>query len=126
MLDHTKIAKRNSWGDARAHTTAALLVGVVGGLDDQRGALPVAPRIPLPTADVLAEMGPAIERDGDVFGAAVNLAARDAAEAYAGEGLVTSGIAAVAAVIFPPMRCSGSVLRTNSLLRGASMTMFGR
>ena len=40
--------------------------------------------------------GPAIERDGDVFGAAVNLAARVAAEAYAGEVLVTEGIAAVA------------------------------
>jgi class 3 adenylate cyclase/YHS domain-containing protein len=40
--------------------------------------------------------GTAIERDGDVFGAAVNLAARVAAEAYAGEVLVTEGIAAVA------------------------------
>jgi class 3 adenylate cyclase/YHS domain-containing protein len=40
--------------------------------------------------------GPAIERDGDVFGAAVNLAARVAAEAYAGEVLVTEPIAAVA------------------------------
>jgi class 3 adenylate cyclase/YHS domain-containing protein len=40
--------------------------------------------------------GPAIERDGDVFGAAVNLAARVAAEAYAGEVLVTPVIAAVA------------------------------
>jgi class 3 adenylate cyclase/YHS domain-containing protein len=40
--------------------------------------------------------GPAIERDGDVFGAAVNLTARVAAEAYAGEVLVTEAIAAVA------------------------------
>jgi adenylate cyclase len=40
--------------------------------------------------------GPAIERDGDVFGAAVNLAARVAAEAYAGEVLATAEIAAVA------------------------------
>jgi class 3 adenylate cyclase/YHS domain-containing protein len=40
--------------------------------------------------------GTSIERDGDVFGAAVNLAARVAAEAYAGEVLVTEGIAAVA------------------------------
>jgi class 3 adenylate cyclase/YHS domain-containing protein len=40
--------------------------------------------------------GPAIERDGDVFGATVNLAARVAAEAYAGEVLVTEPIAAVA------------------------------
>jgi adenylate cyclase len=40
--------------------------------------------------------GRAIERDGDVFGAAVNLAARVAAEAYAGEVLATEAIAAVA------------------------------
>ena len=38
--------------------------------------------------------GQAIERDGDVFGAAVNLAARVAAEAYAGEVLATAAVAA--------------------------------
>lgn len=37
--------------------------------------------------------GAAVERDGDVFGAAVNLAARVAAEAHAGEVLGTSPIA---------------------------------
>jgi adenylate cyclase len=40
--------------------------------------------------------GPAVERDGDVFGAAVNLAARVSAEAYAGEVLATDAIAAAA------------------------------
>jgi adenylate cyclase len=40
--------------------------------------------------------GPAIERDGDVFGAAVNLAARVAAEAYAGEVLATGSVAEAA------------------------------
>ncbi len=40
--------------------------------------------------------GPAVELDGDVFGAAVNLAARVAAEAYAGEVLATAAIAEVA------------------------------
>jgi YHS domain-containing protein len=40
--------------------------------------------------------GTAIEREGDVFGAAVNLAARVAAEAYAGEVLATEAVAAVA------------------------------
>jgi class 3 adenylate cyclase/YHS domain-containing protein len=40
--------------------------------------------------------GPAVERDGDVFGAAVNLAARVSAEAYAGEVLATEVIAAAA------------------------------
>ena len=41
--------------------------------------------------------GPAIERDGDIFGAAVNLAARVAAEAYAGEVLASAAVAAAAA-----------------------------
>jgi adenylate cyclase len=40
--------------------------------------------------------GPAVERDGDVFGAAVNLAARVAAEAYAGEVLATKAVAVAA------------------------------
>jgi adenylate cyclase len=40
--------------------------------------------------------GPAIEREGDVFGAAVNLAARVSAEAYAGEVLATSAVALAA------------------------------
>ena len=37
--------------------------------------------------------GPALACDDDVFGASVNLAARVAGEAYAGEGLVTKAIA---------------------------------
>ncbi len=40
--------------------------------------------------------GSAVERGGDVFGAAVNLASRVSAEAYAGEVLATAGVAAVA------------------------------
>ena len=40
--------------------------------------------------------GTAVERDSDIFGRAVNLAARVAAEAYAGEVIVTSHIAAAA------------------------------
>ena len=40
--------------------------------------------------------GPAIERDSDVFGAAVNLAARVVAEAYAGEVLATVDVAEAA------------------------------
>src|SRR5579872_7075831 len=40
--------------------------------------------------------GPAVQRDGDVYGAAVNLAARVAAEAYAGEVLATATLATVA------------------------------
>ncbi len=40
--------------------------------------------------------GPAVERDGDVYGAAVNLAARVSAEAYAGEVLATAAVASIA------------------------------
>src|SRR5262249_17782615 len=40
--------------------------------------------------------GTAVERDGDIFGRAVNLAARVAAEAYAGEVIVTAHVAAEA------------------------------
>ena len=40
--------------------------------------------------------GPAVERDGDYFGAAVNLAARVAAEATGGEVLLTGQTAALA------------------------------
>ena len=40
--------------------------------------------------------GPAVERDGDYFGAAVNLAARVAAEASGGEVLLTGQTAALA------------------------------
>ena len=50
----------------------------------------------LPALRVGLHHGPAIERDGDVFGASVNLAARVAAEAYAGEVLATAAVAAVA------------------------------
>ena len=50
----------------------------------------------LPALRVGLHHGPAIERDGDVFGASVNLAARVAAEAYAGEVLATATVAAVA------------------------------
>jgi class 3 adenylate cyclase/YHS domain-containing protein len=50
----------------------------------------------LPALRVGLHHGPAIEREGDVFGAAVNLAARVVAEAYAGEVLATAAVAAVA------------------------------
>ena len=57
--------------------------------------------------------GPAIERDGDVFGASVNLAARVAAEAYAGEVLATAGVAAVARERGLPVAEIGPVLLKN-------------
>jgi len=57
--------------------------------------------------------GVAIERSGDVFGAAVNLAARVAAEAHAGEVLGTDPIAQAAREIGIPVAELGEVLLKN-------------
>ena len=65
--------------------------------------------------------GTAVERDGDVFGAAVNLAARVAAEAHAGEVLGTEPIAAAARDAGIPVAELGSVPLKN--VRG-EVTLF--
>ncbi len=65
--------------------------------------------------------GGAVVRDGDVFGAAVNLAARVAAEAHAGEVLCTEAVAAAARDAGIPVAELGSVLLKN--VRGA-VTLF--
>jgi len=57
--------------------------------------------------------GSAVEIDGDVFGAAVNLAARVAAEAHAGEVLGTHLIAAAARARDIPVAEVGPVLMKN-------------
>lgn len=57
--------------------------------------------------------GEAIERDGDVFGAAVNLASRVASEAYAGEVLGTQPIATAARSCGIPVVELGSVALKN-------------
>src|SRR5689334_1028922 len=49
-----------------------------------------------PAVRVGLHHGPAVERDGDFFGAAVNLAARVSAEAAGGEVLLTGATAALA------------------------------
>jgi adenylate cyclase len=67
----------------------------------------------LPALRAGLHQGPAVERDGDVFGAAVNLAARVAAEAYAGEVLVTAAIAAVASEKGIPVVEIGAVALKN-------------
>ncbi len=50
-----------------------------------------------PAVRVGLHHGPAVERDGDYFGAAVNLAARVSAQAVGGEVLMTANTAALAA-----------------------------
>jgi class 3 adenylate cyclase/YHS domain-containing protein len=67
----------------------------------------------LPSLRAGLHHGLAIERDGDVFGAAVNLAARVSAEAYAGEVLATVSIAAVAAERGIPVVEIGAVALKN-------------
>jgi len=67
----------------------------------------------LPSLRAGLHHGPAIERDADVFGAAVNLAARVAAEAYAGEVLVTAAIAEVASERGIPVAEIGAVALKN-------------
>jgi class 3 adenylate cyclase/YHS domain-containing protein len=57
--------------------------------------------------------GDAIARDGDVFGAAVNLAARVAAEAHSGEVLGTKAIANAAHDLGIPVADLGAVLLKN-------------
>ena len=57
--------------------------------------------------------GSAVDRDGDVFGAAVNLAARVASEAHAGEVLGTEPIAVAARDVGIPVADLGEVLLKN-------------
>lgn len=57
--------------------------------------------------------GPAVERDGDMFGAAVNLAARVAGQAAGGQTLVTRGVADVAREIGHPVACIGTIALRN-------------
>lgn len=66
-----------------------------------------------PTLRAGLHHGEAISRDGDVFGAAVNLAARVAAEAHGGEVLGTEPIAAAAREQGIPVAELGAVLLKN-------------
>jgi adenylate cyclase len=67
----------------------------------------------LPTLRAGLHHGEAIERDGDVFGAAVNLAARVAAEAHAAEVLGTLPIADAARELGIPVIEIGEVALKN-------------
>jgi class 3 adenylate cyclase len=58
---------------------------VLAGLDMVEGA----PAVALPPAHVGIHTGPVIEQDGDVYGRTVNLAARIASFAQAGEVIVS-------------------------------------
>lgn len=67
----------------------------------------------LPSLRAGLHHGDAVERDGDVFGAAVNLAARVAAEAHAGEVLGTERVAEAARAGGIPVAELGPVLLKN-------------
>jgi adenylate cyclase len=67
----------------------------------------------LPTLRAGLHHGEAVERDGDVFGAAVNLAARVAAEAHPAEVLGTAGIADAARELGIPVVEIGEVALKN-------------
>ena len=69
------------------------------------------PRLPSLRAGL--HYGSAVEKDGDVFGAAVNLAARVAAEAHAGEVLGTLPIAEAARAACIPVAELGAVSLRN-------------
>lgn len=71
----------------------------------------------LPSLRAGLHHGDAVNREGDVFGAAVNLAARVASEAHAGEVLGTDPIAGAARELGIPVADLGSVLLKN--VRGA-------
>ena len=66
-------------------------IATVSSVLDLFGAAAREPSLPELRAGL--EMGPAVEREGDYFGAAVNLAARISAHARAGEVLCGEGLA---------------------------------
>jgi adenylate cyclase len=67
----------------------------------------------LPTLRAGLHHGEAVERDGDVFGAAVNLAARVAAEAHPAEVLGTASVADAARALGIPVIDIGEVALKN-------------
>lgn len=71
----------------------------------------------LPSLRAGLNYGDAVEREGDVFGAAVNLAARVAAEAHTGEVLCTDAVADAARELGIPVVDLGEVFLKN--VRGA-------
>lgn len=61
-----------------------------------------------PVARAGLHHGPAVEREGDLFGAAVNLTARVAGQAAGGQVLATNAVAEVARERGMPVRSAGS------------------
>jgi adenylate cyclase len=97
-------------GDAVLVTSS----GAVQGVELVERLLTVTagePRFPALRAGL--HYGEAVQRDGDVFGASVNLAARVASEAHAGEVLGTSAIAHAARELGIPVADLGSVSLKN-------------
>lgn len=95
---------------------AVLLVGpdpadLLAGTASLLSRLAEEPAFPLPRAGATA--GPALHRDGDVIGTAVNIAARLAARATGGQLLIGSPLLPVAAGLHLPARTIGPLQLRN-------------
>jgi adenylate cyclase len=122
LVGYTRLTEER--GDAAAAELAGALAGVVQGVSQHRGGRPVkwlgdgvmfyfpdpaqgvvsalemvegTRAAGLPPAHVGLHAGPVVRQDGDYFGRTVNLAARIAGQAGAGEVLVSDELARVAA-----------------------------
>lgn len=121
LTGYTRLTEER--GDAAAAQLAANLAGIVQGVSQQHGGLPVkwlgdgvmfffpdpggavvaalemverTPASGLPSAHVGVNAGPVIRQDGDYFGRTVNVAARIASKAGSDEVLVSEEVARVA------------------------------
>ena len=94
-----QLARESLQGDARVVKTvgdAVLLAGEAGSIVDTVVALAAAVSAldDYPTVSAGVHTGPVVEREGDLFGGTVNIAARVAAQAAPGQVLCTDAVAA--------------------------------
>ena len=97
-----RLARESLQGGARLVKTlgdAVLLAGEAGSILDTVVALAAAVSAldGYPTVSAGVHTGPVVERDGDLFGGTVNIAARVAAQAAPGQILCTDAVAALLA-----------------------------
>lgn len=94
-----QVGRRHGLGPVKTIGDAVLFVGADGSAAVE-GALALVDEFDRPTSPLRVHVGvadgPVVERDGDVFGSPVNLAAHLAAEAAPGEVVVSADVAAEA------------------------------